>query len=194
MWPFKKTYPSSLSKIQIDLFGAINDGKVKAILPMINKYNVVVKSEFEKWAKVPIDIRGNEKWEKWYMNGIIGLADVYKQCGFNDYFDLLMGDGNKNPIATWEKLLAEANIALNENKPGVALVLLKPIVEEMKILRGSAVDKYLPICHGMIGAAYLKMGNIEGSLEETKMALEGCIHNDDKEGIEIYANSLKAIK
>jgi hypothetical protein len=193
IWPFKKSYPSSVSDIQIELFNAIKSRNMKLVESLINTYDEVIRHEFPRWKVITEDVRRNSKWEEWYMNGLIGLADVYKQCGISSLIDQLVGNQENNPIVKWQKIMVESQKALDDNKPGVVLTLLEPIIKEMLQVSGTAVDEFLPICHGMVGAAYFKMGDIEDAITETTKALEKCKINKDKNGIQTYTNNLKMI-
>ncbi len=194
MWPFSKKYPKSLSSIQIELFETINRGKTTRIVPLINRYNDVIRHEFHTWTSVPSDIRGDKHWESWYTSGLIGLADIYKQCGVPTFIDQLMGPPVDNPIARWTTVMSAAQTALNEKQPGIAATLIEPVIAEMLAVSGTAVDKYLPMCHGKAGAAYFAMGNTEDALVATQRALTACKASYDAEGVVIYTNNLKRMR
>ena len=185
--------PSCLSQVQVDLFNAVAKGDDRALGVMINRYDEIIRNEFASWKILPVPLRGDRRWEPWYGNGLIGVADYYNRSGINVLLQMLMGDDAENPIIHWQKRLEESAKALIDRRFDLVLDLLHPLLLEFDGQSGSAVDKYKTIALGSLGSAYYNKGDKKNAVKYTVLALQECDKCNDAEGRKIYTENLRQI-
>lgn len=189
-----RRWPNSVSIVQRQLFEAVRKQDDRSLMHLVNKYDEIIRHEFPTWSTLPLDIRGHPRWEPWYMNGLIGVAEFYRRCGMSALVDGLVGADVDNPMLRWGKVIQDAQAALEADRPVEVVDLLQPLVEEIGACRGTGVDVHLPVALGTLGAAYHKCGHKARALEFTRRAAVRCRENGDAKGGEIYERNLIEIE
>lgn len=116
----KFTHSSSLSDLQIALFDAANANKIRKLLRLIQDHYQAILVEFPKWHAAPESYREGAKM-KWYANGLMGVAQLFRRFGEDSLYDLLIGDESTNPINGWMTGIAEAQRMESEREDQAAL-------------------------------------------------------------------------
>lgn len=193
MWPFTKRYPPGVGDIQRQLFVAINDRRLDRLAVLIERYDEVIRHQFDQWRRAPEGYRSG-RWEDWYATGLIGLAELYDRNGVSSLLDALSGANSDNPIASWRSGIESAQAELAAGRVGPAAAQARSVVEAMADATGSAVDTYLPVALGVLGGALHGLGEPTEAIGVTERALALCRGNGDSVGVATYKANVAAMR
>lgn len=193
MWPFTKRSPSGIGDIQRQLFAAINDRRLDRLVVLVERYDEVIRHQFDQWRRAPEGYR-NGRWADWYAAGLIGLAELYDRNGVSSLLDALSGADGDNPIASWREGIEAAQAELAAGRFGPAAAQAEAVVDAMAGSAGSAIDTYLPVALGVLGAALHGLGESAEAITVTERALAMCRDHGDQAGVATYEANLATMR
>jgi tetratricopeptide (TPR) repeat protein len=158
-----------------------------------------IEEAFASWKTVPPAFRSDQALVERYVATLLAVAEFFARgLGRPQLLQLLTGRDRgrdqPSPLDRWHGSLERAHALLAESQYAEAATLLQAIVDETEGLRGSWVDRYLPITLGMLGSAHFNVGRVEDAAEPTRRALAICEATGDVEGVVAYLTNLHEIE
>ncbi len=144
-----------------------------------------IKEKYEEWLTVPEDLRENSEYVNMHALMLQYIAQFFADNGEKRYLNLLTG-GDNNPIKKWDKAFAYIRDLMENKEYEEAAPIMEKIIEEMKELKGTAVEFYLPRIYGDLGIAEYHLGHIEKAIDVTDKAMKICKEIGDEEGYQTY--------
>jgi tetratricopeptide (TPR) repeat protein len=181
--------PPDPETLRQQLFNSAHDRR--ALERLCRTHRDLVRQHFDGWRKVPVEVRGKPELMQWYMQGMVGVAEVF-QGRFGDpaLMQLLTGPPGTNPLERWKKCLDDARKLKAELRYAEAVTLLGDQLIDARGLKGSGVDAYLPVTLGELGECYLQIGEAAKAVAPTRQALDLVEHAGDAEGVFAYLGNL----
>jgi tetratricopeptide (TPR) repeat protein len=178
-------------KLKNALFQAVGQGDHKKLERLCRKNRQTVVDSFPGWQQPPETVRNDPVAMQSYAQAIIALAQVFAvRLACPDLLDRLIGTEESNPLLKWQKHLGQAKDLMAELRYADARDLLTNLLIDVRDLKGSGTDKYLPITHGYLGECYFQTRDAEKAVPHFEVALRLCEQIGDKPGVIAYLGNL----
>jgi tetratricopeptide (TPR) repeat protein len=163
----------------------------RALERLCRTHRALIVQHFPSWQQVPVEIRDKQAELENYLQGLLAVAIVFEQrLGDPSLIQRLMGPPESNPIVRWQQSLQEARKLKEELRYAEAVEKLNDLLIDVRSLKGSAVDAYLPVTLGELGECYFQSGEGNKAIAPTEQALEHVRRVGDAEGIRAYLGNL----
>jgi tetratricopeptide (TPR) repeat protein len=162
-----------------------------ALSRLCRQHAELIRAHFDAWRKVPADIREQPALVQRYMNGLVAIGQTFAgDLADPSLMQLLLGPPGSNPIERWQQRLDEARKLKEALRYRDAASLLTDLLIDVRGLKGSAVDAYLPVTLGELGECHFQLGEAGKAIAPTEQALEMVRRAGDAEGISAYLGNL----
>jgi tetratricopeptide (TPR) repeat protein len=173
------------------LFQAAGRGDHKQVERLGRKNRQAVLDHFPQWQKPPEELRADPDAMQRYVHALVTVAHVFaERLGCPDLLNRLMGSEDSNPLLRWQKRLGQAQQLMAELRYREARDLLADVLIDVRDLKGTGADTYLPITHGHLGDCYFQSGEADKAIPHLEQALHLCEQNGDREGVVAYLGNL----
>ncbi|AGA25100.1 hypothetical protein Sinac_0688 [Singulisphaera acidiphila DSM 18658] len=194
---FRKVKASTIGDpvvLRESLIAAAVVGNRKQLTALSRANREAIATQFPGWRQLPEAIRDDPSRAQRYIHGLIAIAEVFSQdLGDPSLMQLLTGPEQENPLARWQQGLEDARTSVEELDYRTAITTLNDLLIEVRSLRGSGVDRYLPITYGQLGDCYFHSGAVEKAISPFQHALELCERTGDAEGVLAYLGNLHEV-
>lgn len=166
------------------LFEAAGRGDDKELARLSKAYEHQILDAFASWRKVPEAVRDDMGAVQRWVHGLTAVARYFsEELSQPDLIVSMQGSKDENPLLQWQKILEDSQNLMNEGKYLEASEKLAKIVLQVKGLRGSGVDQYLPVTFGMLGECCFQLGDAERAIAPIGDAVALCEQLGEKEGL-----------
>lgn len=173
------------------LFGAAQAGDDQQLQRLCRVNRDAIVAHFPAWQKVPEAVRANPEAVQPYAHALIAVAQTFaNRLDTPDLLQRLMGSGEDNPLARWMDGLRRSQELMGELRYSEARQLLTDLLIDVRGLRGSGADHYLPITLGQLGECYFQSGEADKAVGPWQQALALCRQHGDAEGVAAYLGNL----
>ena len=173
------------------LFEAAASGNRRSVLGLCRANRGAITQHFPTWQKVPEDIQADPARVQTYVGGLIAVADTFARgLGDQSLLQALVGTESSNPLTRWETTIRQAQELMERLEYREAALTLSDLLIDMRDLRGTGVDRYLPITYGSLGTSLFQSGEPDRSVGPLEKALGLCKQQRDTEGIVAYLRIL----
>ena len=144
--------------------------------------------------QLPADLRDQPALVEDYVQTMVAIARLFEQrLGDASLMRTLTGAGGDNPLVRWQQRLDQAQKAMEELQYREAAGQLADLLIDVRGLKGSGPEAYLPPTFGLLGECYFQCGEAEKAVAPTEQALRICRRTGDKEGVATYLGNLYEI-
>jgi len=165
-----------------------------SLVVLCQAHRDLIVQHFPQWRTLPPDIRSRPDRAEGYVQTMITIARVFEQrFGDPGLFQMLTGSPRDNPLLRWQQRLDAAQKALAELRYPETIRDLEQLLDEVRDLRGSGANTYLPVTYGMLGECFFQTGRADKAVAPTEEALRGCRRIHDAEGVTTYLGNLYEI-
>jgi tetratricopeptide (TPR) repeat protein len=127
----------------------------------------------------------------WYAPGLITVAQHFaEKRGHPELLESMSGPPEGNPLVQWQRALVEVEPVMAERRYDEAAARLRATLEDVKGLKGSGADSYLPITYGRLGECLFQSGDAEAARVPMEQALTLCESSGDGDGAIAYLGNL----
>jgi tetratricopeptide (TPR) repeat protein len=162
-----------------------------ALLRLCRRHAALIRQHFPAWRTVPVEVRANPQQARHYMDGLVAVAQTFANAlGDPSLMQLLVGPPGTNPMERWQTRNQEARQLMEDLRYRDAITLLTDLLIDVRGLKGSGVDAYLPATLGSLGECYFQLGEAERAIAPTEQALDVVRRIGDDEGITAYLGNL----
>jgi tetratricopeptide (TPR) repeat protein len=180
-----------LRSLLIDAASARDGKRIRALC---RAHAGMIYQHFADWRKPPAAIRDDPARMECYVQGLVAVAQFFNDClGRPELFEQLTGSPESNPLLRWQKALDQARNHMKDLRYREAADQLNNLLIDVRELKGSGADTYLPITYGSLGECYLQGGEAGKAVAPTQRALELCEQQRDAEGVSAYLGNLYEI-
>ncbi len=148
---------------------------------------------FPSWRTIPPELRSQPSRMEAYVQAMIAVARLFERLGDPSLLQILMGSPRDNPLLRWQQRLEAAQKAMEELRFEETTGELERLLAEVRDLKGSGADTYLPITYGLLGECLFQAGRAEQAVAPTEEALRRCRSAGDAEGTATYLGNLYEI-
>jgi tetratricopeptide (TPR) repeat protein len=181
----------SPDQLQDLLFGAAQAGDGKLLERLCRANRAAIAENFPRWQKVPEGVRNDPAAVQRYAQGLIAVAQTFAdRLGSPELLERLTGSQQSNPLARWQERLQEAQGLMADLRYREARDLLADLLIDVRGLRGTGVDTYLPVTLGYLGECYFQGREAEKAVPHWEQALRLCEQHDDLAGVAAYLGNL----
>jgi tetratricopeptide (TPR) repeat protein len=181
--------PPSPDALREQLFAA--RGRQSSLSSLCRRHRDLIRQHFDGWRKLPAEIREDRDQVQAYMDGLVVVAELFEQrFGDPALMGLLLGPPGDNPIVRWQGKLAEASKLKDELRYGDAAQLLTDLLIDVRDLKGSAIETYLPVTLGELGECLFQSGAAARAVAPTRQALDLVRRAGDADGVRAYLGNL----
>ena len=182
------------AELRESLIVAASGGNRKQLTALSRANRESIATHFPAWRQLPEAIRDDRTRAERYIHGLIAIAEVFAQdLGDPTLIQFLTGPDKENPLARWGQGLECARAQVEALDYRTAATTLNDLLIEVRSLRGTVVDRYLPITYGQLGDCYFHSGAAEKAISPFRHALELCEHTGDTAGIIAYLGNLHEV-
>jgi tetratricopeptide (TPR) repeat protein len=165
------------------------DGRRLERLCQVNRSAIV--ETFPSWQKPPPELRDNPEALQRYVHSLLAVAQTFaERLGSPELMQRLMGSPQDNPLSRWQDALGQCHALMADLRYREAQQQLSDLLIDTRELRGSGVDKYLPITLGKLGECYFQVREAEKAVGPWEKALELCLQHGDITGVAAYLGNL----
>ena len=184
---FKKKEPELREK----LFAAV-DQKSPALAELCSQHESEILSRFKEWLVVPEALRTNDGAVQYYGQGLIGLAQHFMEVRGDDRLirQFQTGPSGENPMERWAQQLNESQDLITLGQLDEAMSMMEAVIAEIRSMKGSGVDQFLPVALGRLGEVLFRLGRVDEAVGPTKEALAICQRTNDLQGVLSYQGNL----
>jgi tetratricopeptide (TPR) repeat protein len=162
-----------------------------ALRRLCRRHAKLIRQHFPGWRTVPEQVRANPDQAQHYMDGLVAVAQTFaNSLGDPALMQLLLGPPGSNPMERWHKRLDEARQLMEDLRYRDAATLLTDLLIDVRGLKGSGVDAFMPATLGSLGECYFQQGEAMRAIAPTEQALEIVRRISDDEGIVAYLGNL----
>ncbi len=173
---------------------AATTGDEAGLVALCQAHRELIVQHFPHWRTLPAAIRSQPEQAEGYVQAMIAIARVFEQrLGDPGLLQLLTGSPRDNPLVRWQQGLDTAQKAMAELRYQETSRDLEQLLDEVRDLRGSGADTYLPVTYGMLGECFFQSGQADRAVGPTEQALQGCRRVRDREGVTTYLGNLYEI-
>jgi tetratricopeptide (TPR) repeat protein len=178
-------------RLRAALFDAAAAGDRRRLEKFCRANRQAVLDNFAVWRKPPDALQGDKAGMQRYIHGLVSVAELFaSRLGAPELFQRLTGAGQDNPLVRWQEQLARARKLMAELAYAEARDLLTDVLIDVRQLKGTGVDAYLPVTQGLLGECYVQTREAEKGLPHLEQALSLCKEHGDSAGILTYLNNL----
>lgn len=172
-----------------EVFAAAHDlGQLEAIC---RRHREEIAAQFPGWRQVPEPLRDKPALLNDYLQRLVVIARVFaERLGDARLIQELTGTPANNPILRWSAELAAARQLKDELRYREAADRLADVLIDVRGLKGSAVEEYLPVTLGEMGECLFQAGRAERALAPTEQALALVHKANDRAGARAYLGNL----
>jgi tetratricopeptide (TPR) repeat protein len=186
--------PPGPDDLRRQVFDAVAAGDAGALERLCRRHREAIRQHFSAWRKPPDDVRDQPARMQGYVHALVTVAELFAQrLGVPELMNELTGTPESNPALKWQQALDQARQAMEELRYRETAELLTDLLIDVRKLRGSAVDTYLPITYGYLGECYFQSAQADKAVAPTRQALELCERAGDAEGRLAYLGNLYEI-
>jgi tetratricopeptide (TPR) repeat protein len=186
--------PPGPEELRKQLFDAVAAGDAGALEQLCRRHREAIRQHFSAWRKPPDDVRDQPARMQGYVHALVSVAELFaRRLGVPDLMNELTGTPESNPVLKWQQQLEQARQAMEELRYRETAELLTDLLIDVRGLRGSAADTYLPITYGYLGECYFQSAQADKAVAPTRQALELCERAGDAEGRLAYLGNLYEI-
>lgn len=177
------------------LIAAADAANRKSLVTLVQANHASIAAHFPGWRQVPESIRNDPMQVQRYIQGLIAIAEVFSQdLGDSSLMQLLTGSEADNPLVRWQQGLEDVRSLVEQLEYRDAISVLNDLLIEARSLRGTGVDRYLPLTYGQLGDCYFHSGAGEKAISPFLHALELCERTGDVEGVIAYQGNLHEVQ
>jgi tetratricopeptide (TPR) repeat protein len=185
---FGKGQPPEPEDLRQQLFTAPSPA---ALLRLCRRHADLIRRHFPAWRTVPVQVRENPAQAQQYMDGMVAVAQTFaNSLGDPSLLQMLFGPPGTNPMERWQQRLQEARKLMSDLRYRDAVALLTDLLIDVRGLKGSGVDAFLPVTLGELGECYFQLAEAGRAVASTEQALEIARRIGDEEGINAYLGNL----
>ncbi len=176
------------------LWDAAGGGDEAALESLCRTHQDAIRQHFSSWRQLPADLRDQPALVEDYVQTMVAIARLFEQrLGDASLMRTLTGAGGDNPLVRWQQRLDQAQKAMEELQYREAAGQLADLLIDVRGLKGSGPEAYLPPTFGLLGECYFQCGEAEKAVAPTEQALRICRRTGDKEGVATYLGNLYEI-
>jgi hypothetical protein len=175
------------------LFQAANSKNPQRFVELCSEHSDWVIANFRSWTTLPVEIRSDPASARAYATGLLLTARAFAANGHPELLEMLMPEGDDNPLVRWPARLTSARELLASGNAAGAQAIAESAIREMEPCTGPGVDEYLPKAWGILGEIRFHSGNHDGAHQATERALDLCRRSGDHEGTVVYCGNLAEI-
>ena len=154
-----------------------------------------VKKHFAAWKRRWRGTLDDTAAATRYGEALVAAAQCLAKFGDESLMTLLCEGQGENLIETWPQELDKAKALLSGGKWQAAIDVLQATLAKRKQFRfGSAVAALMPATYGMLGLAYVELGDLAQGAECLRHAVAVCEEFGRTQEAEAYANDLRAVE
>jgi tetratricopeptide (TPR) repeat protein len=181
----------SPDQVKSNLLRAFQTGDQNLLARLCQTHQVVILEHFGDWSKIPSEVRSDQALVRQYVETLITVATFFaERLDKPQLMQRMMAPNQSSPLEEWLEVLRQARSLMDKLQYEQATDLLLTVLEKVRGLQGTGVDKYLPITYGFLGECYLQQGQAFESIEPFRTALRLCEQTSDIEGIVAYWQNL----
>jgi tetratricopeptide (TPR) repeat protein len=178
-------------RLRAALFESAAAGDRRRMEKLCRANRQAVLDHFADWQKPPDTIRDDQAGMQRYVHGLITVAELFAhRLGAPELLQRLTGGGGNNPLVRWQEQLARARQLMADLAYPEARDLLTDVLIDVRQLKGTGVDAYLPVTLGLLGECYFQCREAEKGLPHLEQALSLCQSHGDSAGIIVYLTNL----
>jgi tetratricopeptide (TPR) repeat protein len=158
------------------------------------QHRATIVQHFPAWRKVPDEVRTDPARLEGYIQAMAAVGRLFAQrLGDPSLLQSLTGDPATNPLARWQQELEKAQKEMEELHYAETASRLADLLIDVRGLKGSGVDAYLPVTYGLLGECYFQTGQADKAVAPTEQAQALCRRSGDSEGTVTYLGNLYEI-
>lgn len=189
---FGQPKPPDPDLLRQELLATASDPR--ALERLCRQHRDLIRQHFDAWRTVPAEIRDQPQLVQSYLNGLVAVAETFAhRLGDPGLMQMLLGPQGTNPIDRWRQSLDAVRKLKDDLRYPDAVAQLTDLLIDVRKLKGTAVDAYLPITLGELGECYFQSGDAVKALAPTRQALDLVQRAADHEGIRAYLGNLYEI-
>jgi tetratricopeptide (TPR) repeat protein len=166
-------------------------GEPRKLEPLCKQHRDMIREQFDGWRKVPDTVREKPALVQDYLMRLLAIAQMFEQrLDDPSLMNLLQGTPDNNPLLRWQQQLQHARQLKEQMRFADAVSLLTDALIDVRELKGSGVDTYLPVTLGELGECYFQSGETHKAITPTKQALDIVQRTNDPEGVIAYLGNL----
>jgi tetratricopeptide (TPR) repeat protein len=184
----------SFEELRRALWDAAAVGDEAALEQLCRTHADAIRQHFAAWRQVPAELRDQPVRIEGYVQTMVAVARLFEQkLGDPSLLRELTGGGGDNPLVRWQQRLDHAQKAMDELRYRETAGVLTDLLIDVRGLKGSGPDAYLPPTFGLLGECYFQSGEVEKAVAPTEQALQICRRTGDVEGVATYLGNLYEI-
>ncbi len=176
------------------LFAAAGRRDGDELARIIDENEEAIVAAFAGWQKVPAPIQDDPESMQAYAQGLLVVAGFFAQVRKRpELLERLTGgggEGGENPLTVWQDQLEAAQKLREQLEFAEGISALSDLLVDMRDVKGSGVDHFLPRTLGMLGDLHFQNGQLAPAFDATRGALEACERAGDEAGILTYLSNL----
>jgi tetratricopeptide (TPR) repeat protein len=178
-------------ELRQQLFKAAQAGDGKRVERLCRANRDAVREHFPVWRQVPEGQRDDRAAVERHMHALLAIAQTFAQrLSSQELMQQLIGSPQDNPLVRWQHGLDRARELMGNLRYPEARQILTDLLIDVRKLRGSGVDRYLPITLGYLGECYFQGGEADKAIAPLSQALGLCREHADAEGVVAYLGNL----
>jgi tetratricopeptide (TPR) repeat protein len=183
--------PKALKELLFDAVAADDTAQLAALC---QAHRQLIVEQFAGWRTLPPAARADADEMQRQAQGLLAVAQYFAQSlGDRTLLDLLVGDQRDNPIQRWQETIKRIDTLMHERHHDQALTEIETMIRGFAGMRGSAVERFLPVAYGRLGECLFHLGKLQHALVATEQALALCEEINDVEGVITYLGNLVEI-
>ncbi len=173
------------------LFEAAQAEDVRRLERLCRTNRDAIIEHFPGWQTVPPELRDDPPVVEGYCAGLLAVAQTFAdRLGSPELLQRLLGSPQDNPLIRWQESLRQAQALMADLRYREARQLLTDLLIDVRALRGSGVDTYLPVTLGQLGDCYFQARQAEKAVGPWQQALDLCARHGDGDGVVAYLGNL----
>jgi hypothetical protein len=175
------------------VFAAVVRGEERLLVELCRTHAVAIVEQFSEWARVPEELRTDQRAIARWGQVLITVAEVMRSLGHPEPMERLSPQGTAHPFDKVRYLMSRAQQKHEDGEFATSSTLLHEVLAEMDGWRGPFVDDLRAKAYGMLGANAVRLDAVPEAVRYTERALQCCIEIGDLEGQWIYSENLEAV-
>jgi len=183
--------PKTLKEL---LFDAVATDDTAQLAALCQAHRQLIVEHFARWRTLPSATRADADEMQREAQGLLAVAQFFVQhLADRSLLELLVGDQRDNPIVRWQETIKRIDTLMHERHHDQALGEIEAMIRSFAGMRGSAVERFLPVAYGRLGECLFHLGKLQHALVATEQALALCEEINDVEGVITYLGNLVEI-
>ncbi|HET6533352.1 MAG TPA: hypothetical protein VFH03_22425 [Actinoplanes sp.] len=189
--PAPTAAPGPVGDLRQAVFAAAATGAA-ALEQLCRQHADAITAEFDRWARVPADVRQDPGRLQRYVTVVLRVAQVLDELGHPGPMHRLTSPSD-NPIVRWQQSIARARELNEAGDRDEAAALVESVLDGMRGTIGPAVTDLRPKAYGLLGLIRFDQGELAAARTWLTSALTDCRAAGDLDGVRIYTENLATL-